>query len=641
MPTPFHDLDDYIALTRVSGLAISPDGKRLVTTAQTLNSERTAYVSSLWEIDPTNTAAARQITHGDTSETNPTFTHDGDLLFTAAREKDKPAQLWRLPRTGGEATAECELPGGVSTPLAAKQAEQILVTTAMYPQAKTIEEDEQIRQERTDQKVDAILHTTYPIRSWDHDLGPDYPRLFTVVPEPADLTPTAGVNLADTTAAISDDGSFLVTSMRRPQARADQSTILVRVDIPSGEQTVLFEAFDSSHPHISPDGTKVAFLVTTPMDPHTAPDIQVWLMNSDGSNPRNLSGPWDRHASEITWLPDSSGLLLTADNDGRAPIFHLTLEGVIHQVTQEDAAFSNVVCATPTTAFAVMSSYEFPGEITKIDLAMGAVMRLHNPHERPQLPGTLQEVEATASDGTRIRSWLALPADPTPAPLLLWVHGGPVSSWNTWSWRWNPWLAVAQGYAVLLPDPGLSTGYGQGFIQRGWGAWGQEPYTDLLAAVDGACELPEIDASRTAAMGGSFGGYMANWIAGHTDRFKAIVTHASLWNLFTFGPTTDAAYFWAKEMTPEMVAANSPHTRVENIRTPMLVIHGDKDYRVPIGEGLALWYQLLADSGRPARDDGTSDHQFLYFPNENHWVLTPSHAKVWYSTVFEFLKTWV
>jgi dipeptidyl aminopeptidase/acylaminoacyl peptidase len=196
---------------------------------------------------------------------------------------------------------------------------------------------------------------------------------------------------------------------------------------------------------------------------------------------------------------------------------------------------------------------------------------------------------------------------------------------------------AARGYAVLLPDPALSTGYGQEFIQRGWGAWGGPPYQDLMAAVDAAVAHPSIDAARTAAMGGSFGGYMANWVAGHTDRFAAIVTHASLWALDQFGPTTDGAYYWAREMTPAMAQANSPHRFVENITTPMLVIHGDKDYRVPIGEALRLWYELLTESGLPAADDGTSAHRFLYFPSENHWVLSPQHAKIWYQVVTTFL----
>jgi dipeptidyl aminopeptidase/acylaminoacyl peptidase len=158
-----------------------------------------------------------------------------------------------------------------------------------------------------------------------------------------------------------------------------------------------------------------------------------------------------------------------------------------------------------------------------------------------------------------------------------------------------------------------------------------------MTATDAACAHPRIDATRVAAMGGSFGGYMANWIAGHTNRFAAIVTHASLWALDQFSPTTDHAYYWRREMTPEMTAANSPHHFVHRISTPMLVIHGDKDYRVPIGEALRLWYELLAKSALPAGEDGGSPHRFLYFPSEDHWVVAPQHAKIWYQVVFAFL----
>ena len=208
-----------------------------------------------------------------------------------------------------------------------------------------------------------------------------------------------------------------------------------------------------------------------------------------------------------------------------------------------------------------------------------------------------------------------------------------MASWNAWHWRWNPHLLAARGYAVLLPDPAISTGYGQAFIDRGWGRWGEEPYTDLLAAIDGALERPDLDRVRTAAMGGSFGGYMANWVAGHTDRFRAIVTHASLWELRGFHGTTDHGPSWEAEfgdpyLDPSRYEASSPHRFLDRIRTPMLVIHGELDHRVPISEALRLWTDLQRH-GVPSR--------FLYFPDENHWVLQPRNARLWYETVLAFL----
>ncbi|MDN5558555.1 MAG: prolyl oligopeptidase family serine peptidase, partial [Ruaniaceae bacterium] len=345
-------------------------------------------------------------------------------------------------------------------------------------------------------------------------------------------------------------------------------------------------------------------------------------------------------------LRDGSALVMAADTDGRAPLYLVPLDGSAPRRLTADGTYSSVQ-VTPEAIFALRTSYEFPNEPVRLPLSAlasgdpeAALALLPSAAARPALPGTLTEVETTATDGARVRAWLALPESASaqaPAPLVLWIHGGPLSSWNAWSWRWCPWLLVAQGYAVLLPDPALSTGYGQEFIQRGWGSWGEAPYTDLMAITDSVEAREDIDATRTAAMGGSFGGYMANWVAGHTDRFDAIVTHASLWALDQFGPTTDASTYWQRELSPEMMIANSPHNSVAEIRTPLLVIHGDNDYRVPIGEGLRLWYELLSASGLAAGDGGQSPHQFLYFPDENHWVLTPQHAKIWYQVVLNFL----
>jgi len=640
VPTPFQDLDEFLALPRASGLAVSPDGSRVVTSIAELNEKRTEFVSAIWELDPAGKQPARRLTRGVKGESSPEFTADGDLLFVAARpteDDDKPpASLWRLPAAGGEAVEELALPGGIDAVRTARAAAATVVAAKLMRSAASADQDKRLRTLRKDNKISAVVHSGYPVRYWDHDLGPDRPHLLDVG-GPRDLTPQPGDALGEADFDVSSDGTFVVTSWHDPAPGASIRGTLVRIDLATAQRATVADDPDADleHPTISPDGTAVAFIRETHSTPDKAPRITLCHMRS-GEPFVELTAEWDRWPTSVTWSVDGSVLIVTADEGGRGPVFAVApSSGTVTRLTDDDYTYSDVRTAPEDVIFAMRSSYAQPPHPVRID-PDGTVTEL-SCAERPELPGTLTEVTAAADDGQPVRSWLALPHGDTQAPLVLWMHGGPLASWNAWHWRWNPWLLVARGYAVLMPDPALSTGYGQDFIQRGWGAWGFAPYTDLMAATDAACAHPRVDGTRTAAMGGSFGGYMANWIAGHTDRFDAIVTHASLWALDQFGPTTDGAYWWAREMTPEMAEQNSPHRFVGQIRTPMLVIHGDKDYRVPIGEALRLWFELLTESGLPAAVDGTSPHRFLYFPSENHWVLSPQHAKIWYQVVTAFL----
>ncbi|WP_315097047.1 alpha/beta fold hydrolase [uncultured Cellulomonas sp.] len=664
--TPFHDLDQYVAVPRLSGLVLSPDGTRLVTSVATLDDKATKFVTALWEVDPTAAKPARRLTRSAKGESSAAFTPGGDLLFTSARpdpdkkadDEDEPVPaLWLMPRDGAEARVVADRAAGLGGVHVARDADVLLVGSDVLPSATSAETDEQLRKARKEKKVQAILHDGYPVRYWDHDLGPESPHLFvaqvgTDVVAPlagakdprltlTDLTPGARSALVEQAAAISPDGRTVVTGWNVPLARGEQRSRLVAVDVASGEHRVLVDdaGADVWSPVISPDGRWVVFSRESLSTPHQAPRVTLQVVSLDGGQPRTLVEYWDRWGHDPVWTPDSAGLLVLADEDGRGPVFRIDLEqDQVTRVTSDDATFTDLsVSPDGRVAYALRTSYQAPSHPVRIDLETGATTPLPSPAATPELPGTLTEVETTTADGRRVRAWLALPETSEKAPLLLWIHGGPLGSWNAWSWRWNPWILVARGYAVLLPDPALSTGYGQEFIQRGWGAWGGAPYTDLLAVTDAAEARDDIDETRTAAMGGSFGGYMANWVAGHTDRFRAIVTHASLWALDQFGPTTDAAYYWEREMTEEMALENSPHRFVDKIVTPMLVVHGDKDYRVPVGEGLRLWYELLAKSGLPADEEGKTPHRFLYFPDENHWVLSPQHAIVWYQVVEAFL----
>lgn len=339
---------------------------------------------------------------------------------------------------------------------------------------------------------------------------------------------------------------------------------------------------------------------------------------------------------------------MTADSDGAAPVFRVPVDtdgsdggSDPVRLTGDDAAYSDVAAAPDgSVLYAMRSTWDTPPHPVRLDTTTPdqTPVPLRGPVPAPGVPGRLVVLDPVqAADGALVHSRLVLPdgADSEhPAPLVLWVHGGPLGSWNRWSWRWVPWVLAARGYAVLLPDPALSTGYGRDFVRRGHGRWGEVVGDDVLRATDAALTRPDLDAGRTAMMGGSFGGYTAALLAGHTDRFAAIVDHAGLLALEQFTGTTDDSTYWRREMTPDAVAANDPASAAGAITTPLLVIHGDRDFRVPIGEALRLWSELAARSTAP---DGSMPHRFLDFPDENHWIAGPGHARLWYATVLAFL----
>lgn len=655
--SPFHDLQDYLSLPRLSGLALSPDGSRLVTAVAALDPERTRLRTALWEIDPSGARPARRLTRGAAGESAPVFTPDGDLLFTSARpdperkepQPDDPAALWRLP-AAGEAQVVGTRPGGLGALAVARDAGTLVATSMTLPGSTSGDDDAERRKARRDRKVSGILHAGHPVRFWDSDVGPDEPRLVAAdLPTDGseakwrDLTPAPGSALVETEHDVTPDGRTVVTGWRVAGPRGVTRSILVAIDVATGERRILADdpGYEFGGPAVSPDGTQVACWRESLSTPTSPPDIRLVVLPVAGGTARDVSPGWDRWAGGPRWTPDGSALLVVADDGGRSPVFRIDVaDGAVTRLTGDDGAYTDLaVSRDGHTVYALRSSVDAPPAPVRLDTTTPdqQPVALLGPAQPPALPGTLTEVGATADDGTPLRAWLVLPdnaAAESPAPLLLWVHGGPLGSWNSWHWRWNPWLLAARGYAVLLPDPALSTGYGLDFVTRGWGEWGEAPYTDLMAVTDAALARPDLDAERTAAMGGSFGGYMANWIAGHTDRFRAVVTHASLWALDQFGPTTDMPSYWLREMTPEMAERNSPHRFADAIRTPMLVIHGDRDYRVPVGEALRLWWDLVA---RHTGDPADLPHRFLVFPDENHWVLKPQNAALWYETVTAFL----
>ncbi|HEX2766596.1 MAG TPA: S9 family peptidase [Candidatus Limnocylindria bacterium] len=657
--TDAFDFDAYLRLPRLSGLRVAPDGSRLVVAVARPAPDGTRMRTALWEIDPSGNRRPRRLTRSAPGESSASFTRGGSILFTSSRpdpdrtpddDDDEIAGLWLLPAGGGEARLLARPSGGVDAVVAARDADVVVYAASIFPGTDAAGDRERHKARKT-AKVEALLFDSFPIRHWDAYHGPRERHLFAApLPEgeerigaPVDLTPNAGATLIQQTFDVSPDGSTIVTGVLRPDEIGRTDFAIVVIDRATGGQRDLTpdDAWYSD-PAISPDGRSVACVRLEKDAPERVGDRTLWLIDLETGQGRDLLPGVDLWPQHPTWSRDGASIHFTSDLGGAGAVHRVDVASGAMTTLADDGTFSDVG-VTDDAVYALRSSYREPPLPVRIGSEVGpsASQPIRSFPELDAdalagLPGTVERLTATAADGAEVGSWLVRPASASaesPAPLVVWVHGGPVSSWNQWSWRWNPHLLAAQGYAVLLPDPALSTGYGHAWVQRGWGRWGAEPYTDVIAAVDAALERPDLDGDRTALMGGSFGGYMANWVAGSTDRFRAIVTHASLWELRGFHGTTDYGPDWEREFGDPYADASryeewSPTRLLSNIRTPILVIHGERDLRVPISEGLRLWTDLQRH-GVPSR--------FLYFPDENHWVLKPQNARIWYATVLAFL----
>jgi dipeptidyl aminopeptidase/acylaminoacyl peptidase len=649
------DLESFLALPRIDALAAAADGSRVYAVVSQPDAKGTAYRGALWALDPDGQAPPRRLTRSAKGESSPVVLPDGSAVFVSARpdpaatqdDDDPVARLWLLPADGGEARLLAAPPAGVDAIAVARDTGAIAIATSAFEDTTSWEEDAARRKARKEAGVAARLFEHYPIRNWDDWIGPLHRRLHLAAkPEatPAEgalewteLTPKAGRALDQGELTLSPDGTTVVFTRWLDE---DDPTVrfMEVVALSDGQEQVLAGgAHYYTHPRVSPDGRHVVVVQEPRSTPEEPADQTLLLLDLATGQQRDLLPGFDRWPVAPEWTADGAAVLFTADDGGHTLPHRADLDGTVTRLADE-GAFTHLNPVAGGRLFALRSTVDRPPHAVLLaDAGAGQEPRpLPSPGDDVAPPGRVERVTTTASDGTEVGTWLVLPpaasAD-TPAPLVLFIHGGPLSSWSGWHWRWNPHVLAARGFAVALPDPGLSTGYGMAVIRRGWGRWGDEPYTDLMAVTDALVARADIDADRIAAMGGSFGGYMANWIAGHTDRYRGIVTHASLWDLEAFHGTTDLGVWWEQEFGDAYTQAEryrewSPHRFVDRITTPMLVIHGELDYRVPVGEALALWTDLRRH-GVPAR--------FLYFPDENHWVLKPQNARVWYQTVLAFL----
>ncbi|CAM5653576.1 Dipeptidyl-peptidase 5 [Streptomyces alboniger] len=644
----FHDL--FAAQPRLTELVLAPDGRRLLVSAQTSGDEGTRYVSTLWEVDPAGGRGPRRVIGSDQGELAPAFAADGTLLFLSAREKadssggngdPQGVALWALPERGA-AERIAHHPGGISAFTVARGADAVAYTAGLLPGAVDVETHAGLRRDRQKAGVNAVLYGASATRAGGTTLGPEEPHTFVLRPGDAPVDVGSQGLEGGGDAALSPDGS-LVAYTRAEAGRAADTNVVVVADAATGAERHALSRPGHQYyrPAFTADGgtlicqrqreetydtewrvTLVAFDLASGQETDLLPEFDNW--------------PWPGRAV-LSPIPGDGTLWFTGDERGHCPVFRRDTDGTITRLTASGAYAS--LCVTPdgATLYALRGAIDSPPRVVRLDAATADQQPLFHdaPGDLGRLPGTLTEVHAEADDGFPLRAWLTLPEGASaehPAPLIVVPHGGPQGSWSNWSWLWNPWPFVARGYAVLLPDPALSTGYGQRMQERGRGQYGGQPYRDLITLTDTALARDDLDPARTGLAGWSYGGYLANRTATLTDRFKAIVSHAGMWNLEAFQNDTDLhAYFLKTFGDPrtrrERYEAHSPHLDVAKVTTPTLIVQGGKDYRVPVGQALGL-HNDLQRYGVPVR--------FLYFPDESHGIGVPNHIRIMYETVLNF-----
>jgi dipeptidyl aminopeptidase/acylaminoacyl peptidase len=419
------------------------------------------------------------------------------------------------------------------------------------------------------------------------------------------------------------------------------------VPLEGGEPRKITENLAADNaPLYSPDGLWLAYRAQV----RSGFESDRWrLMVLDRATGRNqaLTEGLDRSVGSIAWSPDSKRIFFTAEDRGRSAIHMIPVMGGAsrHVVTGpshlDDPQFtpdgrtmiySEQSGSRPVELYRAASSGGSPTPLTRLNDDLLGQYQLT----------PLEEFWVDGAERAQVHSFVVKPPNFNPKqkyPVLFLIHGGPQGAWGeSWSYRWNPQVFAAAGYVVVMPNPRGSTGYGQRFTDEISGDWGGKVYDDLMAVLDRAVRLPYADGDRVCAAGGSYGGYMVNWMLGHTGRFKCFVSHAGVFDLRSMGGETEELWFTAWEFggmpwqNPEMYERWSPSNFIKEFRTPTLVIHGEQDFRVPMGQGLQL-FTALKMQGVPAK--------LLLYPDEGHWILKPQNSVLWYNTFLEWVGEWL
>ena len=654
VPPPF-DASRLVRLPRVGAVVPSPCGTWLAVEVGRLDEEQQKHVGDLWRV-PLDGGAPEPLTGGPWSDRAPCFRSDGALGFLsdrpAGREAGGRVQVWVLPARGGEPRRVTDEPLGVLSYRFAALGDRLALLAPVL--LGVPHEEQRARDEELRAKGPTGLHFTEPpVRHWNRWLGGAAPHLVVCDQEGRgrrDLTPDADRELRplhlEPELDLSADGRTAVVVRMQPGTGTEdrlEDSHLWTFDTESGQgrPVGVTPGAWTWGPLVAPDGRSIACCRLVRSRPAHGRQALV-LLSLDGAGERTLGVDADLWLLPAAWAPGGESLYCTADAGGDVPVYRCDLAGGVERLT--GAGSHAGVRPLPDGDALVGARHRLlhPPEPFVLRREPGASPRLLASltgftEQDGAAIATVERLEVPATDGASVGGLLVRPAGEGPHPTLLWIHGGPMSQWaDGWHWRWCALVFAARGHAVALPNPRGSTGAGQAFLEGIWGnAWGAQCYEDVARVADALAARPDLDSGRMAAMGGSFGGYMTSFIGGSTDRFRCLVTHAGLFHLSAFWGDTDHPSWFESSIGVDPVtdAASfdrySPHARVRAWRTPTLVIHGEKDYRVPIGEALRL-FTTLHKQGVPA--------ELLVFPDEGHWITRPRNAETWYEAIAGWLE---
>jgi dipeptidyl aminopeptidase/acylaminoacyl peptidase len=644
---------DLWSMARVGSPALSPDGRTVLYTVTTYDLTAFRSRTEIWTVPVAGGEARPFITSGSGSNSAPAWSPDGRQIAFVSSRGGNGSQLYVIPVDGGEARALTSVDGGASGPVWSRDGRRILFVSSVTPAGDPIAKRlEAIAESGSQAKVFDDLQ----YRHWDEwedglrshvfvlDVGTGQTR--DVTPGAYDTPPLALGGFADYD--ISPDGTEVafVRNTDVPSMVGTGNDVWL-VPAEGGEPRLLTtsDANDVA-PQYSPDGRYIGYLAMS-RPAFEADRTQLLIYDRQTRLTRSLTADLDASVDYFAWSADSRTLWFQAQDR----IFHATYRvptagGAVVKLTDGVYDGALQVSGDGRTMVAARQATDRPVDLYALD-GSGTVVRQLTHQNRDLLARlALQPAEpfwATGAEGTPVQGFIVRPPDFDASrkyPVVLLIHGGPQGAWmDSWSYRWNPNMFAAPGYVVVALNPRGSTGYGQKFTDQISGDWGGRVYTDLMNGLDHAlATYPFLDETRVAAAGASYGGYMINWINGHTDRFRALIDHDGLFDIPSMYGATEELWFPEWEFggqpwtNPEGYERWNPANSAASMNTPTLVIHGGLDYRVPFDQGLAT-FTTLRRRNVPAR--------FLYFPDEGHWVLKPQNAFVWWDEMLGWLDTYL